>query len=169
MEIENNKVVSINYIGTLEDGEEFDNSHKRGEPLTFTVGSNSIIVGLEKELIGLKVGDKKKINVLANDAYGEHRKELIQKVEKDKLPKDIQTKVGTVLALKHPVNNQTIPAKIVEEDEKEIVLDINHPLSGKNLIFDIEVVDIKENSSKEKKCGCGECRCSSKKDKSKDK
>ena len=156
MEIKNNTFVSINYIGTLENGEEFDNSYKRGAPLDFVFGSGSIITGLEKGLLGLKKGDKKKVVVKSSEAYGEHRKELIQKVEKEKLPKDIKTEVGTVLALKHPVNNQTIPAKIIEEDDREITLDINHPLSGKDLIFDVEIVNVKNK----KDCACTDCKCS---------
>jgi len=148
--IENNKIVKIDYVGTDENGVEFDNSVKRGQPLQFLCGFKQIIPGLENELIGMKTGDKKKVIVESGMAYGAHNASLIQKVPKEHLPKDMEVKVGMTLALKHPEQEQQIPAKVLKVGETEIELDMNHPLAGKTLTFDVEIKEVRDLTKDEK-------------------
>jgi len=140
MKIEEGKTVVIHYEGKLEDGTVFDSSKDR-EPLEFVFGSGSIIPGLEKGLEGLEKGDKKEISVEAKDAYGEKNPEAIQKVSKEQIPDDITPEVG--MQLMAQTETSEIPVIITEIQEDYVTIDFNHPLAGKNLIFDIEVIDVK--------------------------
>ncbi len=141
MKIEEGKTVVIHYDGKLEDGTLFDSSRNRGEPLEFVYGEGSIIPGLEKELKGMEKGDKKEIFVNADDAYGQKNPEAIQKVPRSQLPQDINPEVGMQLIAQ--TETSQIPVTITEVTEEYVVVDFNHPLAGKNLIFDVEIVDVK--------------------------
>ena len=140
MKIEDGKTVVIHYEGRLEDGTVFDSSRSR-EPLEFVFGSGSIIPGLEKGLEGLEKGDKKEISVEAKDAYGEKNPEAIQKVSKEQFPSDITPEVG--MQLMAQTETSEIPVVVTEIEEDYVMIDFNHPLAGKNLIFDIEVMDVR--------------------------
>ena len=146
MEIEENKIVSIHYKGTLKDKSVFDSSEGR-EPLSFLFGSGMIIPGLEEELKGLKKGDKKNIDVGFDKAYGPRMEEAKHEVPKGQFPPKIELKVGMQLAAQSP--NGTIPVTIAEIKDDKIVVDFNHPLAGKDLNFDIEVVDVREATKEE--------------------
>ncbi len=140
MKIENGKTVVIHYEGRLEDGTIFDSSKER-EPLEFVFGNGSIIPGLEKGLEGLEKGDKKEISVEAKDAYGERNLDAVQKVPKEQFPNDITPEVG--MQLMAQTETAEVPVTITDVQEDYVVIDFNHPLAGKNLIFNIEVVDVK--------------------------
>lgn len=140
MGIKKGDKVKIEYTGTFDDGQVFDTSEGK-QPLEFEVGSGQIIKGIDEGIVGMEKGEEKEIKVQPKDAYGEHTPDMIRKVPRDKLPADQEPKPGMMLALTTP-NGQQIPAKITDVSDKEITIDLNHPLAGKSLNFKIKVVDI---------------------------
>jgi peptidylprolyl isomerase len=139
MKVENGKTVKMHYEGKLEDGTLFDTSQGK-EPLEFVFGAGSIIPGLERELEGLDVGDKKEVFVAAKDAYGETNPEATQKVEMSQFPSNITPEVG--MQLMAQTEAAEMPVTITEVAEEYVIVDFNHPLAGKNLIFNVEIVDV---------------------------
>jgi FKBP-type peptidyl-prolyl cis-trans isomerase 2 len=133
--------VKVEYTGTLEDGTVFDSSEKHGAPLEFEIGANQIIPGFEKAIIEMKKGEEKEITIKPEDGYGEPKPDLIKKIPREQLPKEPEPKVGMILALGTPDGKQ-FPAKIAEVGEKEVSIDLNHPLAGQTLKFKIKIVDI---------------------------
>ena len=140
IQVRENNTVKVHYVGKLSDGQVFDTSEGK-EPLEFTLGQGKLIPGFEKGLIDMKLNEKKTITISQEDAYGEARQDLIQEVDKSQLPEDITPKVGMGLVSKSSDGNE-MNLLIVEVKEATIVIDGNHPLAGKELIFDLEVVDI---------------------------
>lgn len=132
--------VSIHYTGSLSDGTTFDSSAGR-EPLRFTVGAGEIIPGLDKALVGMSVGETKTVVVPCDEAYGQHRPEARQPVPREQIPSHIPLDVGTQLQMQTP-DGQALPVTVAEVTEDEVVLDANHPLAGKDLTFDIEIVEV---------------------------
>ena len=132
--------VRIHYTGTLTTGETFDSSDGR-DPLEFVVGSGQIIPGLDKAIPGMTIGDKKTVEVPCAEAYGETREEARQAIPRAEIPDHIPTEIGTQLQMQAPTG-QIVPVTIVEANEAEIVLDANHPLAGKDLVFAIELVGV---------------------------
>lgn len=132
--------VNIHYTGKFTDGTVFDSSSGR-EPLAFELGSGQVIPGLDKAMRGMTVGAKKTIDIPADEAYGPHHPEGVQQVQRDQLPQEIETKVGTQLQATG-ADGQTINLTIVEESDDVITMDANHPLAGKDLVFDVELVSI---------------------------
>ena len=135
------KQVSLEYTLTLEDKTKVD-SNVGKQPLTFTQGAHEIIPGLEKQIAGLKVGDTKRIEVSPADGYGEIQPDRKQEVEKAKLPTEAH-KVGAMLEGRSP-EGQSMFARVAEVKDKTVVLDLNHPLAGKKLIFDIKVLNVED-------------------------
>ena len=138
MVIKEGSKVSIKYKLTV-DGNVIDSSDGR-DPLAYTQGSGQIIPGLEKQLAGLKVGDKKNVVVDAKDGYGEHNPAALQKVQKNAFKDAEKLKVGSVVG--GQVGGQDFEAVVVELDDKFVTLDLNHPLAGKTLNFDVEIVSV---------------------------
>ena len=132
--------VSIHYTGTREDGSQFDSSAGR-DPLEFAVGSGQIIPGLDKALPGMAVGDRKQVGVPADEAYGQPNPEARQAVPRSEIPDHIPLDLGTQLQVQTPTG-QTMTVVVAEVTETEVTLDANHPLAGKELTFDIELVAI---------------------------
>lgn len=132
--------VSVHYTGTLETGEVFDSSRER-DPLSFTVGEGQMIPGFENAVKGMKLNETKKITIAPEEAYGEAKPEMIQTIGKDQLPPDMEVQVGQQLASQMP-DGQQIVVTVTDVKENEITIDANHPLAGKTLNFDIEVVKI---------------------------
>ena len=135
--IENGKTVSVHYTGKLTDGEMFDSSEGR-EPLTFQMGSGQLISGFEKALEGKTVGDKVTVNIPVDEAYGQVREDLIVSVPKDQMPGEVQ--VGQ--SLQAQGDGQSFNVTVMEIQDEHVIIDGNHPLAGKELIFDIEVIDV---------------------------
>ena len=133
--------VTVNYTGTLEDGTVFDSStHGDHEhPLEFEAGSGQLIKGFDDAVIGMKKGQEKTVTIEPENAYGKHQPELVKKLPRQNLPPE--AKPGMILGLKTQDGHQ-FPATIVAIDDKEVTLDINHPLAGKKLTFKITVVNI---------------------------
>lgn len=132
--------VRIHYTGTLTDGTVFDSSQGR-DPLEFTVGSGQIIPGLDKAIPGMVAGDKKVVNIPCAEAYGEADENARQAVPRAQIPDHIPVEPGTQLQMQAP-NGHVVPVVVVSADENEVVLDANHPLAGKDLTFDFELVEI---------------------------
>ncbi len=132
--------VRVHYTGRVKDGQVFDSSLKR-EPLEFEIGSGSIIAGVDKAVIGMKPGEKKEVTVLPEDGYGDYDQKLLLDMPKEKIPEDIEPEVGMRLQL---VNNkgQPLPVLITEVKDESIKLDANHPLAGKELVFNVELVEV---------------------------
>jgi FKBP-type peptidyl-prolyl cis-trans isomerase 2 len=141
-QVKENNTVKVNYTGKLSNGQVFDSSEGK-EPLEFTLGQGQLIPGFEKGLIDMKLKEKKTITIDKEEAYGKINDDLIQEVNKNKLPEDMTPEVGMGLVSKSPDGQET-NLRVVEVKEETIVIDGNHPLAGKDLIFDIEVVAIKD-------------------------
>jgi len=137
--IKNGDTVNVNYTGKLEDGTIFDSSLIEGRtPLKVTLGQNQLIKGFENGLIDMLEGDKKTIEIEPTDAYGDHNPEMIIEIPSTNVPPDVQ--VGQMLQGNSPQG--PVNVKVLEIKEDVVVLDGNHPLAGKKLIFDLEVVGI---------------------------
>jgi FKBP-type peptidyl-prolyl cis-trans isomerase 2 len=137
--IKNGDTVNVNYTGKLEDGTIFDSSLIEGRtPLKVTLGQNQLIKGFENGLIDMLEGDKKTVEIEPMDAYGDHNPEMIIEIPSTNVPPDVQ--VGQMLQGNSPQG--PVNVKVVEIKEDVVVLDGNHPLAGKKLIFDLEVVGI---------------------------
>ena len=137
--VNSGKTVSVNYTGKFDNGEVFDTSLSEGrEPLHIILGQGSLIPGFEKGLVDMKEGEKKTLNIDPTEAYGEYLDGLVTTVTKDKLPEGF--KLGDVLQSTGPKG--TINVTVKEINENKVTIDANHPLAGKKLIFDVEVLKI---------------------------
>ncbi len=136
-----NDTIKVHYTGKLTDGQVFDSSLER-EPLEVTLGQGSLIPGFEKGLIDMEVDEEKTIVIPKEEAYGEVREELFQKVSKSDLPENINPEVGMGLMATRPDGSEQ-QLRVVDVQEEHIVIDANHPLAGQDLIFDLTLVEIK--------------------------
>jgi FKBP-type peptidyl-prolyl cis-trans isomerase SlpA len=141
-QVKANSTIKVNYTGKLANGQVFDTSEGK-EPIEFILGQERLIPGFEKGLIDMKLNEKKTIEIAKDQAYGEPNPNLIQEVKKAELPQDMEPQVGMGLVSKTP-EGQEINLMVVEVKEDSIVIDGNHPLAGHDLVFDVEVVEIKE-------------------------
>jgi len=132
--------VKVHYTGRLKDGSVFDSSKDR-DPLEFQLGQGELIPGFEQAVDGMTPGETKTIDISADQAYGQHRKELIQKVPRQQFPTDIEFQVGQRFQIGQQ-EEQPMIVQVMEVTESNITLDGNHPLAGENLIFDIELLGI---------------------------
>lgn len=132
--------IKVHYTGTLTSGEVFDSSVGR-EPLEFQVGAGMMIPGFDNGVVGMSLNEKKTIEIPAAEAYGEKIDGLIQEVPMDQLPEEIKPEVGMPLMAQLPDGRQQ-QLVITEVNEDLIVVDGNHPLAGKDLVFEVEVVEI---------------------------
>lgn len=132
--------VQVHYRGTLEDGSEFDSSKGR-EPLGFTVGSGQVIGGFDEAVVGMTIGDSKEIAIEADNAYGPRREDLINEVEREQIPDHLELAEGLQLQATRPGEGPVV-LTVVSFDETTVTLDANHPLAGKDLRFEIELVAI---------------------------
>jgi len=139
-QVKKDDTVKVHYTGKLNDGQIFDSSRGR-EPIEFKVGAGMMIPGFEKGVMDMELNQKKEISIPPAEAYGEVRPELFQEIEKSQLPAEIKPEVGMGLAATMPDGSQQ-QLRISEVKENSIVVDANHPLAGKELNFEIEVVEI---------------------------
>ena len=140
MTAEVNNKVKVHYKGMLDNGEIFDTSEGR-EPLEFTLGKRQVIPGFDKGIQGMKVNESKTIKIPASEAYGEVKEELIQEVPNSALPTDIKPEIGLRLTYDSG-DGQKIPLVVTEVRDETIIVDANHPLAGKNLTFEVKLMDI---------------------------
>ncbi len=139
-QVKNGDKVKVHYTGKLEDGTVFDSSRER-EPLEVTVGSGNLIPGFENAVIGMKVGEIRTITIEPEDAYGQWRKELTANVNKSEFPEGLEPSIGKQLQLKQN-DGRFIDVIITEMEDDIVTLDANHPLAGKTLIFEIELMEV---------------------------
>ncbi len=132
--------VKVHYAGTLEDGTVFDSSEGR-DPLEFKLGEGGIIPGFEQAVEGLEKGDSVTANISAEDAYGPYNEEMVFQVGAADVPEDLNPQVGEQLQVRQ-ADGSTVVVTVKAMDEKEVTLDANHPLAGKALTFEIELVEI---------------------------
>lgn len=132
--------VHVHYRGTLDDGSEFDSS-EGGEPISFTIGGGEVIAGFENAIEGMAPGEKKTERMEPNDAYGDRREELVFTVGQDQMPEGDDIEVGDMLQVGFPDgSNATVQVAALEDGS--VTLDANHPLAGKPLTFELELVSI---------------------------
>ncbi|NJL35393.1 MAG: peptidylprolyl isomerase [Leptolyngbyaceae cyanobacterium SM1_4_3] len=132
--------VKVHYTGKLEDGTVFDSSVNR-EPLEFAIGTGSLIPGFERAVIGMTPGESKTEHIVAEQAYGEHREDMVLVVDRQQMPEDMQVGVGQQLQIRQQTG-QTIPVVVTDVSDSQITLDANHPLAGEDLTFDIQLLEI---------------------------
>ncbi len=132
--------VKVHYTGKFEDGEVFDSSADR-EPLEFTLGQGQVIPGFENGIKGMEIGEKKSITVAPEDGYGPRHDQNIIEVKKSVFPADIVPEVGRQLQVQSPDGNR-MNVVISDVKDETVTLDANHPLAGKTLVFDVELVEI---------------------------
>jgi peptidylprolyl isomerase len=136
----NGDTVRVHYTGKLQDGTVFDSSTNR-DPLQFTIGGGDVIPGFEKAVVGMSPGESKDQTISAEQAYGPHRDELMVKVDKKNLPADLNVGVGQHLKATDREGRVT-NVMVAEVSESSVTLDANHPLAGKDLRFEIELVEV---------------------------
>lgn len=136
--------VQVHYTGKLTTGEIFDSSEGR-EPLQFEVGAGQMIPGFDKGVEGMAVGDKKTINIIPAEAYGERVDDHVIPFPKQNIPEEMELEVGQSLQLSDPMGNP-VPVVVQEIKEDVVLLDANHPLAGKELVFEVEMVSIQPKS-----------------------
>ena len=137
----NGDKVKVHYVGTLKDGTEFDNSRTRGEGLEFTIGDGRLLKGFNDTVDGLKIGETKKIDLEANEAYGEYQENAVITVKKTEFPKEMEFVLEGVVQ-GQDAQGRPIQGQIIKIEEEEVELNMNHPLAGEDLSFDIELLEI---------------------------
>ncbi len=143
-QVKSGDTIKVHYHGTLTDGSIFDSSNGR-EPLEFEVGSGMVIEGFDSGVLGMSIGEKKTISIPAEQAYGNPREDMFMEFPLDRFPADMVPEVGMQLNMSNNEGDQ-FPVAIVEIAEEYVVLDGNHPLAGKDLVFDLELVEITPKS-----------------------
>jgi len=137
--IEDGKTVRIHYTGTLNDGTQFDSSAGR-DPLEFETGSGMVIPGFDSAVRDMEVGGKKTVTIPSAEAYGEAREEMIGELPKDRFPPEMELAAGMTLQMMSPQGPLGV---VIKEIRKEtVILDANHPLAGKDLTFELELVEV---------------------------
>ncbi len=132
--------VKVDYTGRFEDGTVFDSSANR-EPLEFTIGEGQVIPGFEQGVEGMSPGEEKTITISSDEAYGPHHDELVMTVDKGEFPPDMELGVGDVLQLRQP-DGGVVLARVTDVSDGSVTIDANHPLAGRDLIFDVKLDQI---------------------------
>lgn len=132
--------VKVHYTGAFEDGTVFDSS-RGDEPLEFTIGGGQVIAGFEDAIIGMAEGDKKQERIEPERGYGDRHEELVFQVSRESLPADSDIEVGDMLEVGFP-DGRTADVQVAALDDELLTLDANHPLAGKPLVFDLELMKI---------------------------
>ena len=132
--------VRIHYTGKLDDGTVFDSSEGR-EPLEFTLGAEEVIPGFEKAVLGMSPGETRTATIKPDEGYGDFQDDMVFQVDRDRLPSDMTPEIGTELRVRTP-DDSMIPVIIVDVQDDKVTIDANHPLAGRDLVFDITLVEI---------------------------
>jgi peptidylprolyl isomerase len=165
--VENNLFVSVDYTGTLDNGETFDSSEGR-QPMEVQIGSGGVIPGFEAALMGMSLNETKTFTLSPEEAYGHRDDDQMHDFPKSDIPAGMEPEVGQTLMLSTP-QGQQIPARVDSIDEEKVTFDLNHPLAGQSLTFKVEVVGISETATQQHEgcgshcssdgCGCGDSGC----------
>lgn len=140
MQVKSGDVIRVHYTGTLLDGSQFDSSVGRN-PLEFTVGAGQMIAGFDAGVLGMTVGEKKTIQIDPDHGYGQKDPEAIIEFPAENVPADMKVEVGMKLNLQNQ-HGQPVPVEVIEIKENVIIMDANHFLAGKDLVFEVEIVEI---------------------------
>ncbi|MBP7432312.1 peptidylprolyl isomerase [bacterium] len=162
MSVKNGDKIAVHYTGWLEDGTKFDSSVDSGETFKFQVGEGMVIKGFDDAVIGMEIGNKKKITISPENGYGERNEKYVITVEKKSFPADAAIETGSIFEM-HSDHGDVIPVRVVEIKDENVVLDANHPLAGEALTFEIELietgVDIPDYEHHHHGCCCGNEDC----------
>jgi len=159
--------VSVDYTGTLDNGEVFDSSEGR-QPMELQMGSGNVIPGFESAIMGMSLNETKTFTLSPEEAYGHRDDSRMHDFPKSDIPEGMEPEVGQTLMLSTP-QGQQIPARVDSIDDQKVTFDLNHPLAGQALTFKIEVVGISETATQQHDgcgsgcssggCGCGDSGC----------
>jgi FKBP-type peptidyl-prolyl cis-trans isomerase 2 len=139
-QVKTGDTVKVHYKAKLVNGTVFDSTHHR-DPIAFTTGAGQVIPGFEQAIVGMNAGELRTVQVPADNAFGPHNKELVQKVPPDLFPAELEPEVGQRLQIPRR-DRQPLTVTVTEVSESSVTLDANHPLAGQDLIFDIQLVEI---------------------------
>ena len=137
------KIVTIDYIGTLDDGSVFDSTFNRGEPLMFKCMTGMMLPDFDEAIESMQAGETKKIRIIASDAYGEYMEELVKKIPVNEIPNGELLPVGQTVYFENQLGNP-VPVKVLAMEDGIVSLDTNHPLAGKDLNFEITLLEVEE-------------------------
>ena len=143
--VEDGNRVTLHYKGTLDDGTQFDSSHDRNEAMTVVIGDGGLIPGFNNALIGMTQGESKTFTLSAEEAYGPVDPAAVTSLEKNVFPDDFDFKEGEIIPLSHPQTRQNFVATITEVHDTTVTADFNHPMAGKDLTFDVDIVWVRDN------------------------
>ncbi|NBC49146.1 MAG: peptidylprolyl isomerase [Gammaproteobacteria bacterium] len=132
--------VKVHYTGTLTDGTQFDSSRGQ-EPLEFTLGQSQMIGGFEEAVVGMSQGENKTVTIPSTEAYGERNESMVQQVPRSAIPPEIELAPGLMLQAQGP-DGETLRFTVADFDEESVTVDGNHPLAGRDLVFELELVEI---------------------------
>ena len=138
--VQEGDTVKVHYMGKLDDGTVFDSSEGR-DPLQFTVGEGQVVPGFEEAVIGMELGESKTVKIPADKAYGPHDREKVGIIDRSQFPADMELEVGQELTVRPP-SGEMITATVIDVSETSVTVDANHHLAGKDLTFEIELVEI---------------------------
>jgi len=160
--VESGVFVSVDYTGTLDNGDVFDSSVGR-QPLEVQMGSGSVLPGFESALMGMSLNETKTFTLSPEDAYGHRDESRMHKFPKSDIPAGIEPEVDQILMLSTQ-QGQQIPARVDSVDEEKVTFDLNHPLAGRTLTFNIKVMGISETATQQHAgcsphCSSGDCDC----------
>jgi peptidylprolyl isomerase len=155
--VESGHFVKVDYTGKLDNGDVFHTT-ENAQPVEVEVGAGKLIKGFESALIGMAQNEKKTFELTPEQCFGPRDENMVQSFNRSELPDDFKPSVGDVVALTTP-QGQQVPAKVQEIDDEKITVDMNHPLAGQALSFDVEVLEINEETS-EPACAPSSCGCS---------
>lgn len=139
-QVKHGDTVKVHYTCTLKDGT-IVTSTMNQEPSQFTIGKGQLIPGIEEAIVGMEQGETKDITIPSDRAFGPHKEEMVRVVDRDRLPADLEVKVGMNLQAKNK-DGQTSDLTVIDVSESTVTLDFNHPLAGKELLFNVNVVEI---------------------------
>ena len=134
------RAVQVHYKGTFDDGTVFDSSYDRGETIGFTLGAGEMIPGFDTAVVGMNIGETKTVTLDPGQVYGDHNPEGVQAVPRESFPEDFEFEAG--LVIEGSVEDQPVRGIISQIEDEFVVVDFNHPMAGKNLNFDIELVEV---------------------------
>lgn len=140
MQVKKGDVIRVHYTGTLLDGSQFDSSVGRS-PLEFTVGAGQMIAGFDAGVVGMAIGEKKTIQIDPDNGYGQKDPNAIIEFPTSNVPEGMQVEVGMKLNLQNQYG-QPVPVEVIEVKDEVIIMDANHFLAGKDLVFEVELVEI---------------------------
>ena len=133
--------IQVEYEGKFEDGTVFDASEKHGKPLEFKVGSGNVLKAFEEATIGMNEGEEKEITLPPKEAYGDYQNEYVMEIPIERFPSEVEPRVGQRFQVDQG-DGKTFMVLVTQISDSSVTLDANHPLAGKDLIFDIELLEI---------------------------